>query len=205
MRVGGRCKRQAHARRACQKGMSFLQIQLSGKKGLEITDALRAYVEKRLAKCARYLAGEEVTAQVSLAVEHDRQIVEVTIPLGHWLLRAEDASDSMYAAIDLVVEKLERQIERHRTRLMRKPRHDAAFMHAHSTAAATDSSDSDAVVGDRVLRTKAFPIKPMVLEEAVLQMDLLGHDFFVFRDGTDGGIQVLYRRRGGGLGLIAER
>jgi putative sigma-54 modulation protein len=179
-------------------------------KGLEVTEALRDYVEKRLSKLERYFPHDEVSAQVVLTVQRDRQIVEVTIPLEGRLLRAEEAHPSMYAAVDLVLEKLERQIHKYKTRLVRRPRHAAALDSQQQRGGHEASGDEESESGDeddplaQVERRKTFLLKPMTLEEAVLQMDLLGHDFFVFRDG-DGGVQVLYRRRNGSLGLITER
>ena len=176
-------------------------------KGLDVTDALRSYVERRLSKLDRYFPHEAMVAQAVLAVQRDRQIVEVTIPLEGRLLRAEEAHSSMYAAVDLVLEKLERQIHKYKTRLVRRPRHEAAVDAAQRRTsegpAEPEADELDPV--SEVLRRKTFLIKPMTLEEALLQMELIGHDFFVFRDGAGGGVQVLYRRRSGGLGLITER
>jgi putative sigma-54 modulation protein len=173
-----------------------VQVALYGK-DLEITPALRAYAEKRLGKLQRYFPDGEVTAQVTLSVQRQEQRVEVTMSVGGWIVRAEEAAPSMYAAIDLVLEKLERQVHKYKTRLIRNPRH------GREPIAPDGGADAAAEVS-QVVRSKEVLLKPMSLEEAILQMELVGHDFFLFRDG-DGTVRVLYRRREGGLGLLTAR
>lgn len=180
-----------------------MQLALYGK-SLELTPSLRGHVQQRLDKLDRLFAGTVPTAQVVLSVQRDLQSVEVTIPFEGFLVRAEDSEASMYAAVDLVLEKLERQIEKYRTRLNRKHRH-GGLRRADTGAvpdAVADGPDDTAEEGEVLVRTKLFPLKPMTLEEAVLQMNLLGHDFFVFRESASEEVQVVYRRRHGGYGLI---
>ncbi len=169
-----------------------MQLALYGK-SLELTPSLRAYVEQRLNKLDRFFTVEVPAAQVVLSVQRERQIIEVTIPLDGMLLRAEEADASMYAAIDLVLAKLERQIHKYKTRAHRRPR-------------PSGREDYEAIAAEpeeSVVRVKRFPLKPMSVEEALLQMNLLGHDFFMFRDAASEEVQVVYRRRHGGYGLIA--
>ena len=174
-----------------------MQLALYGK-SLELTPALRAYVEQRLNKLDRFFSGEMPSAQVVLSVQRDRQIIEVTIPLDGMLLRAEEADASMYAAIDLVLTKLERQIHKYKTRTHRRPRQAGREEHEPASGEPASGEPEDSVV-----RVKRFPLKPMSVEEALLQMNLLGHDFFVFRESSSEEVQVVYRRRHGGYGLIA--
>jgi putative sigma-54 modulation protein len=176
-----------------------MQVAIHGKNQLEVTAALRDFVQQRLDKLDRYFGdGGGPTAQVVLSVQRERQSVEVTIPLDGFLLRAEEAEPSMYAAVDLVLDKLDRQIRKFRTRAHRRPRHEGPRPDREPAAEAGPQPGEEAVV-----RTKRFALKPMTVDEAVLQMNLLGHDFFVFREASSLEVQVLYRRREGGYGLIA--
>ena len=166
-------------------------------KNIEITDALLAYVQQRLDKLDRYFEAA-LPAQVVLSVEKERQTIEVTIPVDRGLLRAEETESSLYAAVDLVVDKLERQLHKYKSRLNHRLRH--ATLPA-PVAGGDLPLDEDE---EGVVREKRFALKPMTLEEAKMQLDLLGHDFFVFRDASTEGVQVLYKRRHGGYGLIVS-
>ena len=177
-----------------------MQLSLYGK-SLELTPALRAYVQQRLDKLDRFFPGSAPTAQVALSIQRDRQRVEVTIPFEGLLLRAEDAESSMYTAVDLVLDKLERQIDKFKTRTNRRQRH-AGPARADLGASVAPDAPGEAEDGEELVRTKRFPLKPMTVEEALLQMNLLGHDFFVFREAGSEELRVVYRRRHGGYGLI---
>lgn len=174
-----------------------MNVILTGK-NMDITDALRDQVKKKVRKLERYFEpGTEV--QVTMTVEKNRHILEVTIPFDGVILRAEESTDDMYASIDMVLDKLERQIHKHRTKLERKIR-SGAFRHDQplfSEQIALDDGREPTVV-----RTKRFAIKPMALEEALMQMDLIGHSFFVFTNAETEEVNVLYRRRDGNYGLI---
>lgn len=181
-----------------------MQLSIYGK-SLELTPALRAYVQQRLDKLERFFPGAPPPAQVALSVQRDRQTVEVTIPFEGMILRAEDSESSMYAAVDLVLDKLERQIEKFKTReLRRHHRHSAAP--APSPLAPDPAGTAPPQPGpddaEALVREKRFLLKPMTVEEALLQMTLLGHDFFVFREAGSEELRVVYRRRHGGYGLI---
>lgn len=166
-----------------------MQITVRGK-NVEITGPLRDYVEKKVGKIEKYLEGP-LSATVTLNVEKGRHIVEVTVPINGMLLRGEEATDDMYASIDLVVEKLEKQIDKYKTRLTRKLRPQIA------------DEPAPKVFDDPVIvKTKRFAIKPMAVDEAVMQMNLIGHDFFVFADAETNQVNVVYRRRDGNYGLI---
>ncbi|SDZ20799.1 ribosome hibernation-promoting factor, HPF/YfiA family [Thermoactinomyces sp. DSM 45892] len=182
-----------------------------------VTDALREYVEKRLAKLERYLISNDTSeAHVSLTVQgnKDQHKVEVTIPFPGLLLRAEDQGEDMYASIDLVVEKLERQVRKYKTRIHRKARQEGSLrsqymeeaLAAYSSVAATaveEEWDSSSLADVEIVRTKRFQFKPMGMDEAVLQMDMLSHNFFVFENAETDEVNVVYRRKDGKYGLIA--
>lgn len=174
---------------------------------LEVTPAIREYVEKKVLKLERYFTeGANATAHVNLKVYNDRQTkVEITIPMKNLTLRAEERHDDMYAAIDLIVDKLERQIRKYKTRVNRKFRERegvAAFLQSVEK----ERNGNDEQVGDdsefEVVRTKQFDLKPMDQEEAILQMNMLGHSFFIFTDAESDGTHIVYKRKDGRYGLI---
>lgn len=175
-----------------------MQIVIKGK-NVEVTPALRAYAEKRVSKLERYFDEPNVTSQVMLRIERELHVVEVTLQVGGLLLRGEERTGDMYASIDGVLEKLERQIHKYKTRLNRK-RLETGTRPQEARPAAAPAAEPEPF--GQVIRTKRFPVKPMSVEEAVMQMDLLGHDFFVFRNSTNEEINVVYRRSDGNYGLI---
>ena len=166
-------------------------------KNIDVTPALRDYVEKKVGKLAKLL--DDVTeAVVTLAVERERHIVEVTVPVGGGrLLRGEMSSGDMYASIDMVMDKLEKQAEKYKTKLARKMKNGSVLDIVPQPSPAIDREPVPQLV-----RTKRFPVKPMPVEEALLQMNLLGHDFFVFRNADTEEVNVVYRRKDGNYGLI---
>ena len=169
-----------------------MKVQVRGR-NMEVTGALKDYVEKRLGKLDKYIdnLGD---AQVTLTVEKDSHRIEVTIPINGMILRGEEATADMYASTDMVVEKLEKQIEKHKGKLVKR------------TSKVLTESRSPVVIaeddGPRVVRTKRFAIKPMAIDEAVLQMNLLGHSFFVFSNAETDQVNVVYKRKDGNFGLI---
>ncbi|MEW8958193.1 MAG: ribosome-associated translation inhibitor RaiA [Moorella sp. (in: firmicutes)] len=169
-----------------------MEIIIRGK-NLQVTDSLKQYITKRLSKMERYLEGVE-EIQVNLSVNRDSHVVEVTIPLNGYLLRGEEATGDMYGSVDLVVEKLERQIEKYKTKLAKKLK--------NGTFKEPPVANREEENEPKLIRTKRFPIKPMAVEEAILQMNLLGHNFFVFSNAETEEVNVLYRRRDGNYGLI---
>ncbi|MDN4492229.1 ribosome hibernation-promoting factor, HPF/YfiA family [Ureibacillus aquaedulcis] len=171
---------------------------------IEVTPAIREYVENKIEKIERYFSeGVDANANVNLKVYNGKQTkVEVTIPLKNLTLRAEERHDDMYAAIDLIVDKLERQIRKHKTKVNRKFRESTGIYFAqeamNGSAATTTLEDEEFTV----VRTKQFDLKPMDQEEAILQMNLLGHDFFVYTDSESDATNIVYKRRDGKYGLI---
>ncbi len=169
-----------------------MRISISGK-NLEISSYMREVAEKKLSKLDRYFP-QDTEAQVTLSVEKSRHIVEVTIPHGNRLIRAEEVSTDMYASLDNVLDKLEKQIVHHRTRLEKGLRQDAFI--------GLPVEEEDEERGPHIVRYKSFPFKPMSEEEAMLQIELLGHAFYVFRNVDTNEINVLYKRKDGNFGLI---
>lgn len=169
-----------------------MRISISGK-NLEISSYMREVAEKKLSKLDRYFP-QDTEAQVTLSVEKNRHIVEVTIPHGGRLIRGEETTTDMYASLDNVLDKLEKQIVHNRTRLEKTLRQDA-FVDL-------PVEEEDEEDGPKIVRFKSFPFKPMSEEEAMLQIDLLGHAFFVFENAETGDINVLYKRKDGNFGLI---
>lgn len=167
---------------------------------LEVTEAIRDYVVSKLEKIEKYFQPEqELDARINLKVYREKTAkVEVTIPLGSITLRAEDVSQDMYGSIDLVTDKIERQIRKNKTKIERKNKNKVATGQLFTYALVEDSN----VVQSKVVRSKQIDLKPMDLEEAILQMDLLGHDFFIYVDVEDQTTNVIYRREDGEIGLL---
>ena len=174
-----------------------MQLIIKGK-NLEVSDPLREYVQKRLGGLDRYMPtiGE---MRVELSVQRaksssDRQVVQVTMRSNNTILRAEERSADMLAAIDAVRDKLRRQIKRYKE----KP----ARVRERAQAAARAAEQVPEETPPRVVRTKRFTVLPMTEGEAIEQMELLGHDFFIFYNSTEDAMNVLYRRRDGNYGLL---
>lgn len=174
-----------------------MRITISGK-NIEITDGLRSAVEKKLSKLERYF-NPDVEAHATLSVQNYRHIIEVIIPFGGAILRGEESNTDMYAAIDLVADKMERQVRRHKNKLDSRKYGDSVRFQAipeFKDYKANEPKEPE------IVRTKKFAIKPMSEEEAVLQMELLGHSFFVFQNGDSNQVNVVYKRKDGNYGLI---
>jgi putative sigma-54 modulation protein len=170
-------------------------------RNIEITDALKDYTTKRLSKLEKYI-DDARTAQVALSLEGEDHKVEVTIPLNGLILRGEVTAEDMYSAIDMVVEKLEKQIEKHKTKLYKRQRGSGLKQLAEEEARPVVSSKTKDFDRYNVVRTKRFALKPMDEEEAIMQMCLLGHNFFMFFNSSSDEINVVYKRMDGNYGLI---
>lgn len=173
-----------------------MNFKITGK-NFAVTDALKESVNKKLGKLEKFF-NPQTEAQVTMSVQRNRHILEVTIPLGSITLRAEVTGDDMYACIDKAEDILERQIRKYRTKLAKRLR-TGAFEQP-------DAFRSDIHVDEetefRVVKTKKFPVKPMPVEEAILQMNLLGHEFFMFSNADTNQVNVVYKRKDGNYGLI---
>ncbi len=167
---------------------------ISGK-NINVTEGLKAAVSDKLDKLNRYFT-DETDVQVTFSVEKDRQKIEVTIPVKGSVIRAEQVSDDMYVSIDLVEEIIERQINRYRKKLVDQQQNAAFFQKDFM-------SDEDLEEEEiKIIRSKKFAVKPMDAEEACIQMELLGHNFFVFRNSETDEVNVVYKRKGNTYGLI---
>lgn len=171
-------------------------ITISGKQ-MEVTDSLKEVINEKCQKLDKYFH-EDTPITITLSTQKERQIVEATIPVSGAIIRAEESTPDMYASIDGVIGVLERQIRKHKTKLQKrnKASETIRFENIVPQESKGDSEES------KIVRTKRFAIKPMDKEEAVLQMDLLRHNFFVFIDGDTDEVSVVYKRKDGNYGLI---
>lgn len=168
-------------------------------KHIEVTDAMRNYIEKRLNKIERHF-DHILEVIVTLSVEKNRQIVEATLQASRALIRAEEETDDMYASIDKVADKLERQIRKYKEKYFQKPHPGSERKGLVNEGVNIEDSEPDKIA--KIVKTKRFAIKPMSVEEAAMQMDLLGHNFFVFANDNTNKVNVLYKRKDGNFGLI---
>ncbi len=166
-------------------------------RNITLTDGLKEAVETKLNRLDKYFS-QPVEARATLSVTKMDQTFEVTIPFGNVLLRAEESSDDMYKSIDLVQDKLERQIRKYKTKIERKAGDQSVRF---NDTAFTQSEELEGDDAPKIVRTKKISMKPMSKEEAVLQMELLGHNFYVFED-EEGETGVVYKRKDGNYGLL---
>lgn len=172
-----------------------MNITISGK-NVEVTDALRNTINAKLGKLNRYFT-DDTNIIVTLSVEKERQKIEVTIPVRGRIIRSEQVSNDMYISIDLVEEVIERQLRKYKNKIIDKKQNASNFQKAYI--------DNDYYMENediRIVRTKKFPVKPMYPEDACVQMELLGHNFFVFTNADTDQVNVVYKRKGGTYGLI---
>lgn len=169
---------------------------------IEVTPAIREYVEKKVAKLDRYFTeSPNANVNVNLKVYQDKKAkVEITIPMKDLVLRAEELHEDMYAAIDLITDKLERQIRKHKTKVNRKFRDKESLKDFVPIFTEVEQVEEDEDL--EVVRTKSFDLKPMDSEEAILQMNMLGHSFYVFTNAETNQTNVVYKRNDGRYGLI---
>ena len=167
-------------------------------RNINVSEKTKAHIEKKFGKLSKFFA-DDATANVTLSSRKDDYTIEVTIPIKNSIIRAEETSGDLYVSIDLVEEIIERQIKRHRTKLIDKTQNADAF-----SVLFEDDNDSSLEEEDelRIEKIKKFDFKPMSPEEACLQMDLLGHNFFVFKDDRTNETCVVYKRKNKGYGLI---
>lgn len=173
-----------------------MRLKITGR-NIELTEGLKAAVENRLSRLDKYF-NDDTIIDVTMSVEKDRQKIEVTIPIKGGIIRSEQVSSDMYVSIDLVEETIERQLKKYRHKLITKQQNAENDFRREFIEADADEDESGIVIK----RTKKFDMKPMFPEDACIQMDLLGHDFFVFRNAETDEINVVYKRRGNTYGLI---
>lgn len=171
-----------------------MNLVISGR-NIDITEGLRSAVEEKIGKLERYFS-PSTEVNVTLSTEKSRQKIEVTIPMKGSIIRAEQTSSDMYVAIDLVEEIIERQLRKYKNKLIDK---EQAAAHLSKDFLEEDAYDDEEI---EIIRTKRFAMKPMDPEEACVQMELLGHNFFVFRNAETEEVNVVYKRKGNTYGLI---
>ena len=171
-----------------------MKFTISGR-NIEVTEGLKTAVEDKIGKLEKYFS-PDTEAIVTLSVEKDRQKIEVTIPVKGNIIRAEQSSSDMYVSIDLVEEVIERQLKKYKNKLIDKKHGREGFSAEYLKK---EYEEDDSV---KIVRTKRFAVKPMDPEEACVQMELLGHNFFVFFNSETEEVNVVYKRKGNTYGLI---
>ena len=166
---------------------------------IKITEAMKSYLEEKLSRLEKYLENSNnVRANVIVKVNGRDQTVEITIPLKSFILRSEETKEDFYAAVDKTIDKLERQIRKNKTKLMSKqskPVYDFNFTYA-------EEEEEEKEEEHKIVKRKTIEVKPMDEEEAILQMELLGHEFYMFKDADTGKPAVIYKRKDGNYGII---
>lgn len=176
------------------KELGTMRFKITGK-NIEVTEGLKKAIEDKIGKLDKYFS-TEITANVTLSVERDRQKIEVTIPVKGSIIRAEEVSSDMYVSIDLVEEIIERQLRRYKTRIVNSKQAGGDFSAQYIEKEYDDEPEI------KIVRSKKFGIKPMDPEEACIQMELLGHSFYVFSNSETDEVNVVYKRKNGTYGLI---
>ena len=173
-----------------------MEIIIHGDK-IKITDAMKDYLKEKLAKLEKYLENSDnVRANVMVKVKNREQTVEITIPLKSFILRSEETKEDYYAAVDKTLDKLERQIRKNKTKLMSKHNKNVKEFNFSEIETAEEKNTS------KIVKRKTIEVKPMNEEEAILQMELLGHEFYMYKDEETGLPAVVYKRKDGNYGII---
>lgn len=186
------------------RGGDYMRYNIRGE-NVEITQPMEEYIKTKIEKLSRYFNEEiNATSHVKVKVYNNEQIVEITIPMTELTLRTEVSNYDFYASVDVAVDKLERQIRKYKTKINRKFREKESMKHFFNNKAfegvqARKDNDDDAV---EIVKTKRLSLKPMDVEEAILQMQLLDHSFFVFRNSDTNEVNTVYKRKDGRFGLI---
>lgn len=176
------------------EGMNDMKFIISGK-NINVTEGLKAAVQDKIGKLEKYFT-PETEAHVTLSVEKERQKIEVTIPVKGSIIRSEQVSNDMYVSIDLVEEIIERQLKKYKNKLVDQQQASSYFRKEFIEKEYMDEEEI------KIIRTKHFDIKPMYPEDACIQMELLGHSFFVFCNAETDQVNVVYKRKGSTYGLI---
>ena len=171
-----------------------MEVIIRGNK-IDITDSMKEYVKEKLSKLDKY-STNDLKATVLVKIRNYTQKVEVTIPLKTLILRAEEESEDFYSAVDLVINKLERQIRKNKTKLKKKEKTGIKEFNMEEILDIPDEEE------EKEIKRKKIEIKPMNLDEAILQMELLGHNFYMYKDSDLDSIALVYKRKSGGYGVI---
>ena len=172
-----------------------MNYMISGK-NIDVTEGLKQAIYDKLGRLEKFFA-EDANAQVTLSVEKERQKIEVTIPMKGHIIRAEQVSDDMYVSIDMVAEIIERQVIKYKKKIIDQNQ-DAAYFQDRFL----EEEDAEEYDEIQIIRSKRFAVKPMYPEDACVQMELLGHSFYVFRNAETNEVNVVYKRKGNTYGLI---
>ena len=165
---------------------------------IKITDAMHSYIVEKIGKLDKYLENSEnVHAHVIVKVKGHEDTVEITIPLKSFILRSEETQEDFYAAVDKTIDKLERQVRKNKTRLMSKKVQPSYDFNFDSIELETDEKETN-----KIVKRKTIEVKPMNEEEAILQMELLGHQFYMYKDSETNAPCVVYKRNDGNYGVI---
>ena len=169
---------------------------------LVVTESIKAYIDEKIEKLQKYFDSDDIEAKVVIKVSNNKQIIEVTIPTNKYTLRAEESNNDLYAAIDLVIDKLEGQIRKNKTKLNKRYTKEAMMdFNFDFISKIEDDEDEEEVI----VKRKKIDLKPMDEEEALLQMELLNHDFFMFKNSEEDCISLIYRRKDGKFGIINSK
>ena len=176
-------------------------------KNIDVTPSMKDYAKEKVSKLEKYFKGEPMEVQITFEVEKERHIVEVTAYVNGIILRGEEETGDMYASIDGVIEKVERQIHKYKTKIHRKfverkQEYKEEYKEERIEELIQKGKEAENEFEPEIVRTKKFAMKPMDVKEAVMQMDLLGHDFFVFSNANTEEVNVVYKRKDGNYGLI---
>lgn len=172
-----------------------MKCKIRGEK-IKITAAIQEYVETKISKLDKYFKEADVTANILIRIKGKDQIIEVTIPYDKYTLRSEDRQEDLYAAIDLVIDKLEGQIRKTKSKLKKQVKKDDTFFNFDYELTKEETKEN------KIVKRKTLEMKPMDEEEAILELELLGHDFFIYKDAKTSDINILYKRKDGNYGII---
>ncbi len=171
-----------------------MELVIRGDK-IQVTEAMKAYIEDKLQRLEKYLKNnDDVKATIVIKVKDRRQKIEITIPLHNFILRAEEEQPDFYAAVDAIIDKLERQVRKNKTRLQRQaPTVVEEFIYSE-----VEEEEPE----ELIVKRKKIAVKPMTEEEAIIQMELLGHQFYLYKDAETNQPTLIYKRNDGGYGII---
>lgn len=164
---------------------------------IKATDAIKDYIETKMSRLDKYFKDKDVSANILIKLKGKKEAIEVTIPYDKYILRSEEVHDDLYAAIDLVTDKLERQIRKNKTKLKKQTKINEKIFNFDYEL----TSDETDIKDKKIVKRKVLEMKPMDEEEAILELELLSHDFFIYKD-MDNNIKVIYKRKDGNYGII---
>lgn len=164
---------------------------------IKATDAIKDYIETKMSRLDKYFKDKDVSANILIKLKGKKEAIEVTIPYDKYILRSEEVHDDLYAAIDLVTDKLERQIRKNKTKLKKQTKINEKIFNFDYELTSDETNDKD----KKIVKRKVLEMKPMDEEEAILELELLSHDFFIYKD-MDNNIKVIYKRKDGNYGII---